>query len=64
MLKDLYAHVVLWLILPALKVRESELAERAHRRGDDVRNRINSALKDKGSAFSRSMRSRAHRECS
>lgn len=64
MLKRLYARLVLWLIRPALKVRESELAELAQRRGDDARNRINAALRDRGSAFSRSMRSRAHRECS
>lgn len=64
MLKTLYARLVLLLIQPALEVRELELAERAQRRGDDVRNRINTALKDRGSALSRSMRSRAHRECS
>lgn len=64
MLKSLYARLVLLLIQPALEVRELELAERAQRRGDDVRNRINTALKDRGSALSRSMRSRAHRECS
>lgn len=64
MLKTLYARLVLLLIRPALEVRESELAERAQRRGDDVRNRINAALKDQGSTVSRSMRTRAHRECS